>query len=145
MYRYFAKQKSCILKLFYINIVYNLLYIFRLLIRSRWWLITSLYDSSPKSFMRPLIIIFTGGGRVVPDVFNLFNKAFIQIKLDYLILLPHPLYRFTMNFVSSCQTRHCKVGRPYTLCLWKQSHFPSNEKNFDINISDCIRNYTCSN
>ena len=102
MYRYFAKQKSCILKLFYINTVYNLHsnYIFRLLIRWWWWLITSAYPSSPKSFMRPLMRE-RGGGGVVPGIFNLFNKAFIQIKLDFLTLLPHPLYRFTDNFVSS--------------------------------------------
>ena len=44
-----------------------------------------------------------GGGGVVPGIFNLFNKAFIQIKLDSLTLLPQPLHRFTVDFVSSWQ------------------------------------------
>ena len=112
MYRYFAKQKSCILKLLYINAVYNLLsnYIFRLLIRWWWWLITLVYPSSPKSFMRSLILIFAGRGSISWKIF-----------------------------------RHCKVGRQYALYLWTKSHFPSNGTNFEINISDCIRNYTCSN
>ena len=130
----FCEAKSCILKLFYINTVYNLLsnYTFRLLIRWWWWLITSVYPSPPKSFMHPLILIFAG---VTPGDFNLFNKAFIQIKLDSLTL------RVKLGNLS----RHCKVGSQYALYLWKQSHFSSNETNFDINISDCIRNYTCSN
>ena len=84
MHRYFAKQKSCILKLLYVNTVYNL----------------------HRNYS------------VVSGIFNLFNKVFIQTKLDSLTLLPHPFYRCTVNFVSSWEIfRHCKVVRQYALFL----------------------------
>ena len=75
--------------------------------------------------MHPLTLIFAwggsgggGGGGVAPGIFNLFNKAFIQIKLDSLTLLPYQLYRSTVNFVSRWEIfRHCKVGRQYDLYL----------------------------
>ena len=64
----------------------------------------------------------------------LFIKALLQIKLNF---LTHPRSRN--------ENLQALPGGQEVLCFIFVFHFPSNETHFDKNISDCIRNYTCSN